>query len=203
MKIQTYKMTWGWYLWDRRIIHSMKMLFLKLSTLGAFKQTPFIHKPPDWSPALWTVGRPVWVALLFTQQRHSWVLFFIKKNFFLIRRKEEGRRSLTDERANPVENSFCSFQCLPCVIGICLYFPPLFMSSLMAQWVKNPPVILETWVCSPGQEDPLEEEMATHSSVLAWEISWTEEPSGSLWGCKESDTTEQLNMHTCHRCTQP
>ena len=93
--------------------------------------------------------------------------FLLKKIFFLIRRKEEGRRSLTDERANPVENSFCSFQCLPCVIGICLYFPPLFMSSLMAQWVKNPPVILETWVCSPGQEDPLEEEMATHSSVLA------------------------------------
>ena len=44
--------------------------------------------------------------------------------------------------------------------------------------VKNPPAMPVTWVRSLGQEDPLEEEMATHSSVLAWEISWTEEPGG-------------------------
>ena len=44
----------------------------------------------------------------------------------------------------------------------------------------------------PGLKDPLEEEMATHSSILAWEISWPEESGGySLRGCKESDTTEQ------------
>ena len=43
-----------------------------------------------------------------------------------------------------------------------------------------------------GQEDPLEEEMATHSSILAWRIPQTEEPSGySPWSCKELDTTEQ------------
>ena len=42
-----------------------------------------------------------------------------------------------------------------------------------------------------GQEDPLEEEVAAHSSVLAWEIPWTEEPGGlQSWGCKESATTE-------------
>ena len=43
-----------------------------------------------------------------------------------------------------------------------------------------------------GWEDPLEEEMATHSSILAWKISWTEEPGGAYgpWGRKESDTTE-------------
>ena len=46
----------------------------------------------------------------------------------------------------------------------------------------------EMWVPSLGQEDPLEEEMATHSSILAWKIPWTEEPGGySLWGHKESD----------------
>ena len=44
--------------------------------------------------------------------------------------------------------------------------------------VKNPPAMKETRVCSLGQEDPLEEEMATHSSVLAWKIAWTEEPRG-------------------------
>ena len=48
----------------------------------------------------------------------------------------------------------------------------------MAQTVKNPPAMRETWVQSLGWEDPLEEGMATHSSVLAWRIPWTEEPGG-------------------------
>ena len=43
--------------------------------------------------------------------------------------------------------------------------------------VKNLPAMWETWVRSLGQEDPLEKEMATHSSTLAWKIPWTEEPS--------------------------
>ena len=42
--------------------------------------------------------------------------------------------------------------------------------------VKRLPAIRETWVQSPGWEDPLEKEMATHSSTLAWKIPWTEEP---------------------------
>jgi len=41
--------------------------------------------------------------------------------------------------------------------------------------VKNPPALQETWVLSLGQEDPLEKEMATHSSILAWRIPWIEE----------------------------
>ena len=61
----------------------------------------------------------------------------------------------------------------------------------MAQMVKNLPAIQETWVQSLGQEDPLEKEMATHSSVLVWRIPWTEEPDRlQSWGCRESDTTE-------------
>ena len=48
----------------------------------------------------------------------------------------------------------------------------------MAQLVKNPPVIQETQVQSLGGEDPLEKEMASHSSILAWDIPWTEEPVG-------------------------
>ena len=47
----------------------------------------------------------------------------------------------------------------------------LYRDSLVAQVVKNPPAMLETWVRSLGWEDPLEEEMATHSSILAWIIS--------------------------------
>ena len=46
----------------------------------------------------------------------------------------------------------------------------------MAQLVKNPPAVQETWVRFLGQEDPLEKGMAAHSSVLAWKILWTEEP---------------------------
>ena len=46
----------------------------------------------------------------------------------------------------------------------------------MAQTVKDPPAIQETWAQSLGREDPLEKRMATHSSILAWEIPWTEEP---------------------------
>ena len=51
-------------------------------------------------------------------------------------------------------------------------------ASLVAQMGKNLPVIQETWVQFLGQEDPLEKEMAIHSSFLAWEIPWTEEPGG-------------------------
>ena len=46
----------------------------------------------------------------------------------------------------------------------------------MTQMIKNLPPKQETWVPSLGQEDPLEKAMATHSSILAWRISWTEEP---------------------------
>ena len=48
----------------------------------------------------------------------------------------------------------------------------------MDQWIKNPPAMQETQVQSLCGEGPLEKEMATHSSVLAWEIPWTEEPGG-------------------------
>ena len=63
----------------------------------------------------------------------------------------------------------------------------------MVQRVMNPPAeqeTQETQVQSLGQEDPLEEEISTHSNILTWEIPWTGEPRGySPWGHKESDTT--------------
>ena len=55
---------------------------------------------------------------------------------------------------------------------VCVY------ASLVAQRVKHLPVMWKTHVQSLGWEDPLEKEMATHSSILAWRISWTEEPGG-------------------------
>ena len=50
--------------------------------------------------------------------------------------------------------------------------------SLMPQTVRNLPAVGETEVQSLGKKDPLEKEMVTHSSILAWEIPWTEEPGG-------------------------
>ena len=62
--------------------------------------------------------------------------------------------------------------------------------SLVAQSVKNLPAVQETRVQSLGWEDPLEKEMATHSSILAWRISWTEEPGGlQFMGLQELDMT--------------
>ena len=52
------------------------------------------------------------------------------------------------------------------------------MLYILAQAVKNLPAVQETWVGSLGQEDPMEKRMATHSSILAWRIPWTEEPGG-------------------------
>ena len=73
--------------------------------------------------------------------------------------------------------------------------------DVIAQPEKNLPSMQETWVQvqSLGWEDPLEEEMATHSSILAWRIPWTEEPVGyRSWGCKESDATESLTLSLCN-----
>ena len=64
--------------------------------------------------------------------------------------------------------------------------------------VKNLPAMQETQVQSLGQEDPLKKEMATHSSILAWRIPWTEDPCGlQFMGRKESDTTERLTFLWC------
>ena len=58
-------------------------------------------------------------------------------------------------------------------------------ASLVAQLVKNPPAVWETWIQSLGWEDPLEKGKVTHSSILAWRIPW---------GHKESDTAEQISL---------
>ena len=99
---------------------------------------------------------------------------------------------------------------------------PEIGASLVAQLVKNPPAMWETWVLSLGWEDPLEKGKGTHSSILAWRITWTyslrvtkhcprlsdfhfhfslSRDSGeqrslvcySPWGCKKLDITQQLN----------
>ena len=72
---------------------------------------------------------------------------------------------------------------------------PLIANTLVAQIVKHLPTIQETWVQCLGQEDPLEKEMTTYSSILAWRILWIEEPGGlQSWGGKELDETERLTL---------
>ena len=69
------------------------------------------------------------------------------------------------------------------------------MASLVAQTAKRLPVMQEIRVRSLGREDPLEKGMATHSSILAQRIPWTEEPGGlQSMGHKESDRTEKLTL---------
>ena len=70
----------------------------------------------------------------------------------------------------------CQFQVYSKVIYLYVY---IYLSSLMTQRLKNLPALQktqETWIQSLGCEDTLEQGMATHSSILAWRISWTEEP---------------------------
>ena len=70
------------------------------------------------------------------------------------------------------------------------------MASLVAQLVKNLPAMQEALVRFLGQDDPLEKEMATHSSILVWRIPWIEELDRlQSMGSQESDTTWRLNHH--------
>ena len=74
-------------------------------------------------------------------------------------------------------------------------------ASLVAQTVKLLPTMWETWVQSLGREDPLEKEMATHSSILAWKIPRTEEPGGlQSMGSLRVRTTETLHFHFSLSC---
>ena len=71
----------------------------------------------------------------------------------------------------------------------------------MAQTVENLPAVPEAWLRSLGREDPLEEGMATHSSILAWRIPWTEEPGG-LQSMGSQRVGHDLNDLACtHACT--
>ena len=78
-----------------------------------------------------------------------------------------------------------------CIAKIALWIFPV------AQTVKNLPARKETWVWSLGQKDPLEKGMATHSSILAWRIPWTEEPGGpQSMGSQRVRHDRVTNIHT-------
>ena len=84
--------------------------------------------------------------------------------------------------------------------SICFYQWVTFVrASLVTQTVKILPAMQDTWVLSLGQEDLLENRMATHSNIFAWRIPWTAEPGWlySPWVCKESGMTESLTCKIC------
>ena len=74
--------------------------------------------------------------------------------------------------------------------------PGFIYRRVVAQLVKNPPAMQETWVGSLGREDPRGKGKATHSSTLAWRIPWT----AQSWGHKDLDLTERLALHLCSIC---
>ena len=75
-------------------------------------------------------------------------------------------------------NSYTPIYSVHFLVNSHLEIPSLITTSLVAQRVKHLPTKQKTWVWSLGWEDPLEKEMATHSSTLAWKIPWMEEPGG-------------------------
>ena len=78
-------------------------------------------------------------------------------------------------------NSSLTFQVLITLESVWVkHFVPERGASLVAQMIKNLPAMCETWVQSLGREDPLEKEMAIHSSTIAWKIPWIEEPGRSM-----------------------
>ena len=83
------------------------------------------------------------------------------------------------------------------ILSLSLFTGLYYGASLVAQMVKNLPAIQETQFQSLGQEDPLEEEMATHSSILAWRIPWTEE-TGGLQFMRVTKSWTRLNDSHLH-----
>ena len=109
--------------------------------------------------------------------------------------------SYGEENGNPLQysclwNPMDRRNCWAIVRGVARIRHNLSLNraSVVVQRLKRLPAMWETWVRSLGREDPCGEQMATHSSILAWRIPWTEEAGGlQTTGHKELNTTEQLN----------
>ena len=111
-------------------------------------------------------------------------LIYEKEKVILIYNKRDGFQKVPDSLCSGTQQLLVALS------------PIHYYASLVAQLVKSLPVMQETWVRSLGWEDPLEKEMAAHSSILAWRIPWTEEPGGlQSMGSQESDTTQRLHHH--------
>ena len=102
--------------------------------------------------------------------------------------------------------SVCMSVFLSCHVHSLSFFGSIYnisdRVSLVAQTVENLPAVPETWLRSLGREDPPEKKMATHSSILAWRIPWTQEPGG-LQSVGSQRPGHDLNNLACtHACTR-
>ena len=111
-------------------------------------------------------------------------------------RLNEKEKDLRGPKIQSLVHSDCRFY----TINYIFMEVELESSSLVAQMVKNPPAIQETWVWSLGQKDPLKKGMTTRSSILACRIPWTEELGGlQSMDFQESDMTERLTLTSCRK----
>ena len=113
-------------------------------------------------------------------------------SWFTVKKKSEVTQSCPN-LCDPMDSSLPGF----CVYGIfqARVLERICIDFLVAQMVKHLSTMRETWVRSLGQEDPLEEGMATHSSILAWRIPWTKKPIVHR-ATKNQTWMKQLSMHT-------
>ena len=113
---------------------------------------------------------------------------------------EKDRKVLSERRTDVCQGTMQLFAGRACQALLHLIHSIILtVGFLVPQTVKNLPAIQEIWVWPLGQENPLEKETATHSSVLAWEIPWTEEPGG-LWsmGLQRIEHNWATNTHNPH-----
>ena len=115
------------------------------------------------------------------------------------RQRKETGRSRRGQRGR--DSRFCRCFWMPILLIFKINF-----TCLVARMAKNLPAMHEIWVRFLGREDPLEEEMAPHSSILAWRIPWTEEPGGlQSMGSQRVGHFMEYNLYavqyTCFTCT--
>ena len=152
---------------------------------------------PSWCPSLWTLpefrrstARVLWNSGLKLKSHRMKTWWDGKAQSY----RDEHPRELQSQRtAKATGSQNRSWSLWP--VGSHLAWGKWRLgASPVAQVVKNPPTVQETRVRSLGQKDPLEKEMTIHSSILALEVPWTEEPGGQ-WGSKELDATTYTHTH--------
>ena len=188
--LQITLMVWGWW-FSQILAFSFLLLFhnglVLLYLIDLFKSFPniwgeFHHKQRPTLPlSLWSFAS----FRIFVNMEECLCSVYLGVLFLLLILPTQQPRVCSEQEA----------QCCSVSFAACMYQDFLmYRVSLVAQTVKNLPAIQETWVQSLDRENLLEEEMATHSSVLAWRIPRTEEPGGPQSVGSQSDTTEQLTL---------
>ena len=120
--------------------------------------------PPSPPPEPWTASLASHAASQGSQLPCKPDVIFIP--IPMVSKSESGRTGVRTQASFTPDLCFHVSTALNFIIGV----------GMVAQMIKNLPAVQETWVQPLGQEDPLEEGMATHSSILAWRVPWTEEP---------------------------